>query len=428
MSVSTPQDEKARLAALHRYALLDTPPEFAYDALTELAAQICDSAAAFIGLVDEHREFFKSKYGMPPEYTECPRDMTICAETICRHDLLYVPDATKDERFRDCGTVAGEPYVRFYCGMPLINPEGFALGTLCVIDFEPREITPAQQEAVRRLARQAMGQLELHRRLLERDQMMRELDAAHSALIAEKEKSDRLLLDILPGTIAAELKENHRVRPRYYDSATVLFADFKAFTQLTERFEPASLVEQLDRHFAQFDDIVEHHRLEKLKTIGDAYMCVGGLPEPNRTHAFDACLAAMEMQSLTKRYNEQRAKVRLPPWELRIGINTGPLIAGVVGKRKFTYDVWGTSVNVAERMEATCDPGAINISASTWHRVQALFETEPRGQVEVKHAGAMEMYFLRRIRPDLSADPDGLRPGPLFWRSAGSLAPAKEPE
>ncbi|MGK9165733.1 GAF domain-containing protein [Inquilinus limosus] len=426
MSVFTPVptplaavDEASRVAALRQYDILDTMPEFAYDALTELAAQICGCPVALLGLIDERRDFIKAKYGLPPEITECPRDVTICAQTLFFNDLLYVPDTTKDERFNQLGTVVGEPYVRVYCGMPLINPEGYALGTLCVVDFEPHEITPQQQEAVRRLARQAMAQLELRRRLIERERMVRELTEARAALVAEKEKSDRLLLDILPASIAAELRENQRVRPSYYESATVLFADFKGFTRLTERFEPAGLIEQLDRHFAAFDDIAGEHRLEKLKTIGDAYLCVGGLPETNRTHAVDACLAALRMQAVTARLNRQREALHLPPWELRIGINTGPLVAGVVGKRKFTYDVWGNSVNVAERMEAACEPGLVNISASTEMHVRHLFETEPRGTVEVKHMGHMPMAFLRRIRPEFSTDPAGMLPNEAFWRAVG---------
>ncbi len=126
-------------------------------------------------------------------------------------------------------------------------------------------------------------------------------------------------------------------------------------------------------------------------------MCAGGLPEPNRTHAVDACLAALQMQRCVRGANRQRERLRLSPWELRVGINSGSLIAGIVGTRRMTYDVWGNAVNVAQRLEETCQPGRVNISASTLHQVAALFETEPRGTVEVKHMGAIDMYFLDRI-------------------------------
>jgi len=418
MAIPRPENETLRLQALGSYRVLDTPPEFAYDALTELAAEICDCPVAVIGLIDETRDWNKAKYGLPADFTECPRDMTFCSSTICGNDLVYVPDLTADERFRDYEMVKGEPYVRFYCGMPLINTDGYALGTLCVIDFKPHELTPSQRESVRRLAQQAMAQLELRRQLQQRDTLLRELSEARATAAAEMEKSDRLLRNILPSSIAEELKQHQRVQPRYFESVTILFADFKGFTRLAEGMEPARLVQQLDQHFARFDEICEQERLETLKIIGDAYMCAGGLPEPSRSHPIDACLAALQMQQFTRKTNSQREKLRLPPWELRIGINTGSVVAGVVGKRHFTYDIWGNAVNVAERLEAACEPSRINISPSTLYHVGALFETEPRGSVEVKHKGAIDMYFLNRIKPELAADPDGCLPNGQFWNLA----------
>jgi adenylate cyclase len=203
----------------------------------------------------------------------------------------------------------------------------------------------------------------------------------------------------------------------------VLFVDFKGFTRLVESMEPASVVEQLHEHFGKFDDIVAQHRLEKLKTIGDAYLAVGGLPTPNRTHAVDACLAALQMVDHLVKSNRQREKVRLPAWEVRIGVNTGPLIAGVVGKHKFTYDVWGNTVNAAERIEAAGAPGRINIAESTWNHVKSRFDCEPRGGVEVKHKGLVNMFFLDRIKPELAADAGGRIPNERFWRHAVETDP-----
>lgn len=414
-----PEHEPGRLASLGRYDILDTPPEFAYDALTELAAEICGCPVALISLIDERRQWFKAKYGLPADYTECPRDITVCSATVCSNDLIYIPDLTKDERFRESPLVVDDPHLRFYCGMPLINRDGYAIGTLCVVGFEPHELTPAQRESVRRLAQQAMAQLELRRQLLERDALIKEVSEARTAAESERERSDRLLHSFLPAPIAEELKIRSCVKPRYHESATILFADFKDFTRLTERLDPAGLVDQLNQNFTRFDEIVARNRLETLKTIGDAYMCVGGLPEPNRTHAADACLAALQIQHFVKNANRQREKLRLAPWELRIGINSGPVVAGVVGTRRLTYDVWGNAVNVAQRMEQACEPGRVNISASTLHQIGGLFETEPRGTVEVKHMGAVDMYFLARIKPELSADPEGCVPNDRFWTSGG---------
>jgi class 3 adenylate cyclase len=271
-----------------------------------------------------------------------------------------------------------------------------------------------------------MAQLELRHQLLLRDHLVEELTSTHTALEAEKGRSEALLHTILPPAIAKELKDNGRVIPKYYKSVSVLFADFKGFTRLTEGLEPARLIEQLDHNFRAFDDIAEANRLEALKTIGDAYMCAGGIPEPNRTHALDACLCALQMQQFIARANEQRARLRLSPWLLRIGINTGSVIAGVVGKRRFSFDVWGDAVNMAERFEATAEPGMINIGPGTAHYARHLFEVELGSPVEVKHKGLTPVHFLRRIRPEFSQDAGGVRPNQAFWTAAGAFLPRAE--
>jgi len=420
--LSGPGHEAARLEALERYRVLDTPPEFSLDALTELAAEICNCPVALVSMIDERRQWFKSKYGLPAEFTECPRDITVCSSAICANDLLYVSDLTQDDRFRHLALVTGEPYLRFYCGMPLINRDGYALGTLCVVNFEPHELTPAQRESVRRLAQQAMAQLELRRQLIEREELLLALDEARRQAEADRQASEDLLATALPPAVARELRQNGRVTPRFHESVTILLADFAGFTRLTEGLDPAHLVEALGRHFARFDELAAANRLETLKTIGDAYLCAGGLPEANRTHAVDACLAALRFQKYIADANRQREKLRLRPWPLRIGINTGPLIAGVVGTRRLVYDVWGNAVNVAQRLEQACEPGRINISASTCHHVAALFETEPRGSVDTKNLGAIDMYFLRGIRLAYAADSDGTEPNDAFWKASGIAA------
>jgi class 3 adenylate cyclase len=415
-----PMNEAGRLESLQQYGILDTPPEFAYDAITEIAAQICECPVAVMGFIDDRRDWLKSKYGLPADFVECPRDAVVCSTTISMNDILCVQDLSQDERFQSLPIVAGEPYMRFYCGMPLINAEGYALGTLCVLDFVPRELSPSQREAVRRLALQTMAQLELRHQLRQRDHLVEELSAARSALAAEKATSETLLHTILPPGVAQELKIHGRVTPRYYESVSILFADFKGFTRLTEGLEPARLIEQLDHNFRAFDDIAEQNRLEALKTVGDAYMGAGGLPEPNRTHAIDACLCALQMQQFIARANEQRSRLRLSPWLLRIGVNTGSVIAGVVGKRRVSFDAWGDAVNMAERFEATAEPGTINIGPGTAHHARHCFEVEARGSVEVKHKGMTPVHVLKRIKPEFSQNSEGTRPNAEFWRAAGA--------
>jgi class 3 adenylate cyclase len=417
MNQMIPDNEPGRLDALRNYAIVDTLPEAGFDEIAELAAQICGCPAALVSFVDATRQWIKAKYGLlPAELSECPREISICRATICNNDILYVSDLIKDERFNTSPLVTGEMHVRFYCGVPLITRDGHALGTLCVIDFEPREIAFEQREALRRLSRQTMVHLELRRQLLVRNQMLLELEHARDRAVAEKAESDKLLLNILPPSIAAELKTSDRVQPRFFDSATVILIDFTGFTRLVETMEPASVIDQLDQHFTKFDDIMANHRLEKLKTIGDAYLAVGGVPEPNRSHAIDAGLAALQVLDHLARLNRQREKLRLPAWQVRIGINTGPVIAGVVGKHKFTYDIWGNTVNIAQRVEAAGDPGRIGIAESTWQHIKTRFETDARGAVEVKHHGLVNMYYLNRIRPEFAADSIGMMPNDRFWK------------
>lgn len=153
-----------------------------------------------------------------------------------------------------------------------------------------------------------------------------------------------------------------------------------------------------------------------MKTIGDAYLAIGGLPETNTTHPLDAALAAL--QAYLEKLNRQREQFRLPVWQVRIGINTGPVIAGVVGRHRFTYDAWSNAVNVAQRLEAAGMPGRVNVSAMTWHHVKRLFETEPRGSIEVKGKGQMPMYFLGRVKPEYAADAAGCKANAQFWAGA----------
>jgi class 3 adenylate cyclase len=417
MIPTIPADESGRLDALRNYAIVDTPPEAGFDEIAELAAQICGCPAALVSFVEASRQWIKAKYGLlPAELTECPREISICQVTICNNDILYAPDLINDQRFNTSPLVTGGLCLRFYCGVPLITHDGHALGTLCVVDFEPRELTFEQREALRRLSRQAMVHLELRRQLLRRNEMLLELENARDRAVAEKAESDRLLLNILPPSIAAELKTRDRVQPRFFDSATVIFIDFAGFTRLVETMEPASVIDQLDLHFTKFDDIMANHRLEKLKTIGDAYLAVGGVPEPNRSHAIDASLAALQVLDHLTKLNRQREKLRLPAWQVRIGINTGPDIAGVVGKHKFTYDIWGNTVNIAQRVEAAGIPGRISIAESTWQHIKTRFEAEARGAVEVKHQGLVNMYYLNRIRPEFSSDSAGTMPNDRFWK------------
>ncbi|SKB34756.1 adenylate/guanylate cyclase domain-containing protein [Maribacter arcticus] len=213
--------------------------------------------------------------------------------------------------------------------------------------------------------------------------------------IIEKEmaRSERLLVNILPEETARELKEFGKVKAKKFESVSVLFTDFEAFTAASEHVDPELLVTRLGYYFTAFDDIIEKYGLEKIKTIGDAYMCAGGLPFPIEDHAIKMVKAAFEiLQFVEEAKSEKETDFS---FNVRIGINTGPVVAGVVGSKKFSYDIWGDTVNVASRMETFSDSGKINISKNTYNLVKDIFDCEFRGQIEVKNKGLMSMYFVK---------------------------------
>jgi adenylate cyclase len=228
------------------------------------------------------------------------------------------------------------------------------------------------------------------------------------------EESERLLRNILPAKIADRLKTHGYAEPESFSSVTVLFTDFKGFTDAAEFMTPKELVEQLDLCFAQFDSIMEMFKLEKLKTIGDSYMAAGGIPITNLSHPVDAIRAGMEIKEFMELTKSLRIDQGLPYWELRIGIHTGPVVAGVIGNKKFAYDMWGDTVNTASRMESSGEVGKVNISRDTYDIVKDFFQCQSRGKIPAKNKGTIEMFFVERIHPHLSKDSEGRVPNEKF--------------
>lgn len=214
------------------------------------------------------------------------------------------------------------------------------------------------------------------------------------AIYTGKRKSDSLLLNILPEATARELKRSGSAQARYFESVTVLFTDFKGFTAISENMQASQLVADLHECFSVFDHICEKHGIEKIKTIGDAYMAAGGLPIPNGTHAQDVVNAALEMAAFVAEGKLRKQALGQPFFEVRIGIHTGPVVAGIVGVRKFQYDIWGDTVNTASRMESSGEVGKVNISEATYKLVKDQFACEYRGKVEAKGKGRLGMYFV----------------------------------
>jgi len=210
----------------------------------------------------------------------------------------------------------------------------------------------------------------------------------------EREKSDELLLNILPSETAKELKEKGSSDARQFDMVTVLFTDFKGFTQIAEKLTPSELVAEIDFCFKEFDRIISKYGVEKIKTIGDAYMCAGGLPVANTSNPVDVVKAAIDIQAFMQELKNKRIKNNEPFFEARLGIHTGPVVAGIVGIKKFAYDIWGDTVNIASRMESSGEVGKINISQFTYEMVKDQFECEYRGKVNAKGKGEIDMYFV----------------------------------
>jgi class 3 adenylate cyclase len=256
---------------------------------------------------------------------------------------------------------------------------------------------------------------------LARERLERLVKARTKELAEEKHRSDSLLLNILPETTAAELKENGTAQARHYSECTVLFSDFQGFTVLSEQLEATGIVTELDRFFRAFDRITDKYATEKIKTIGDAYMCASGVPEPSPTHALDAVLMALEMLDVVDAINRQRVSEGHPAWPIRIGMHSGPLIAGVVGEKKFAYDIWGDTVNLASRMESNGAPGRINVSAATVSHVSSFVLSTCRGPVTLKGKGEVECWFIERLKPEFSADPFGHRANDELLRQREAL-------
>jgi class 3 adenylate cyclase len=206
----------------------------------------------------------------------------------------------------------------------------------------------------------------------------------------EQQKSEALLLNILPVPVANELKSTGAVQPMTFDDVTVCFTDFAGFTLSSEKIAAADLVATLDDYFTAFDAIVSRYGLEKLKTIGDAYMFAGGLPSAKASHAVDAVLAALEIVEKAEQLSLRHEALQ---WKIRVGLHSGPVVAGVVGVRKFAFDIWGPTVNMASRMESSGAPGRVNLSGHTYELVRDFIDCEPRGRVKVKEGREFDMYF-----------------------------------
>lgn len=313
-------------------------------------------------------------------------------------EAVVVADAATDSR------VKGQPYLeqhqpRSILCVPIVN-KGKGVGVLYLENnLTVGAFTRDRVDLLTLLSGQIAVSID---NAMLYEQLEQKVAERTAELAEEKQKSDDLLLNILPLETAKELKQKGHAEARHFDRVTVLFTDFKGFTELSERLTPAELVHEIDECFKAFDRIAEKHRIEKIKTVGDSYMAAGGLPVPNSTHAENVVRAALEMRDFMLARNDGDSDRAMG---IRIGVHTGPVVAGIVGLKKFQYDIWGDTVNTASRMESSGEVGHVNVSQTTFEQVRDKFDFTFRGKLEAKGKGRVPMYFVDHI--DVASSHEG---------------------
>lgn len=287
--------------------------------------------------------------------------------------------------------------------------------------FVRRRIEQGRREQVKlelkinertREIREQKKQIEIQNNVIQREK--EKVEEQQKLLQIEKDKTEGILLNILPESSVKELKSRGKVTAKAFTTVSVMFTDVVGFTKISENMTPHRLVGKLDVMFRKFDEIIVANNLEKIKTIGDAYMCAGGVPEKNSTNPIDTCLAALQIQDYMAKLKYDAIANHEDYWEIRLGINTGSLTAGVIGTQRLAYDIWGSTVNEAQRMEMLGEPGKVMVSGSTFSYIEPYFECEFKGKVQTKGKGLMDMYIVHRIKPELSVNNEGLYPNERF--------------
>jgi len=361
------ENEQERLQDLDSLGIVkeDIRKDQRFSSLPRLASYITSCPQAWINIIDKDTQHCKIDYGQNSVLSymsrEIPRGLTACQHVVNNNcEPLVIEDCSIDERTKLVAEASGGGFPKFYAGSPIVSKNGFILGTFCVMDEEPRSISHEQLDGLRLLA----------------DQFVELLDTRQ--VEAPSVNNDDKLA----------------VNGDYYSSASILFADFVGFTQKTEEIQPGELLEILSSYFNGFDQIMERFGLKKVKTIGDAYMAIGGVPDKNSNHAQDVCKAAQEMIKYVNGMGVQQEALGKDSWKLRVGINTGPVIAGNTGNN---FDIWGDAVNVAARLESSGEEGKIQISEKTKQFLPKNAKVTFREKVHLKNKGKMDTFFLEEI-------------------------------
>ncbi|MES0490493.1 MAG: adenylate/guanylate cyclase domain-containing protein [Leptospirales bacterium] len=382
--------------------------------IMQSVTQVMSADRSTLFMIDMDKDEIWSKVAQGTSEIRIPLGHGIAGHTAKTGKTVNIPDAYEDDRFnKDFDVKSGYRTKSILC-MVVNDPRGNIIGAIQVLNkLDGSEFSKENEDllaAFSSLAGISLSNAQAYEELQkERDLLEVRVTERTKDLEASRKKSDELLLNILPVSIADELKEDGRAAPRGYESVSVMFTDFKGFTMVAEKKSPEELIQELDFCFNHFDGLVDKYNLEKIKTIGDAYMCAGGIPQSNNTHQIEIALAALELQRFMVETGKEKKKNGESFWELRLGIHTGPVVAGVVGKKKFAYDIWGDAVNTASRMESSGEPAKVNISSATYELIKDYFVCTYRGRIAAKNKGEIDMYFLESIKPEYSVGGKGLQ-------------------
>jgi len=394
-------NDDARIEALHSYDIIDTVREEAFDDIVEMAANLTQTKYSYIGFLDKERQWLKSSCHISTEFFDIPREMSFCNYTVYKEEVIIVEDTHNDPVFKDKSGVVGEPFIRFYCGIPIVNKEKFVLGTLCILDTKPRKISDKEISYLKYLASLVINQLELRKNTTSLKNIRKNEEN-------EIQKYQDRLSWILPKKIALEFIETSKVTPRYIESTTILFASFHQ--PKSEIKDPASEVGNIQQFIQAFDEINETLKIEKIKTMSEVYMSVCGAPMQDRAHMLRQCMSALQFKNYLNKNNKHRHKLNLSPYVIKMGLYSGSVIGALVGKTKFLYDLWGDSVNRAKRITENCEDNSIEVSEEVYSKMKEYFEFDKKDLVKVKHMESFNIYYLKRYKKEFSLDVAGILP------------------
>lgn len=359
-------NEPARLREIGALGLIGhNPKDPNLNDIIRIACAVADTPIAMVNILNRPEMVTLRSIGLPDAVpARMPCEGAPCNLVLSHGDILLIDNMSIDARTQHLPAVEPPLSLRFYAGAPLVSSAGYIMGTLCVMDTAPKSLDPRAVDALRRLADQVI----------------------------------RLLQGGAPGVgraMPAQSRERAQVSGQFYSQSSIMFTDFVGFTRHTETLEPAELLETLARYFSAFDKLCKRHNLTRIKTIGDAYMAVAGIPSANADHARDAVAAALAIRDFVAADNKARVALGDAAWEVRIGVHSGPVISGSLGEDG-SLDIWGDSVNVAARLEAASDAGQVNISEATLTQLGNA-TVEARGVLPVKNKAPVKMYFVERL-------------------------------